>query len=47
MEYALVKSGAMTAMTLNGIVSDNGQDDLISQAAEAGVHNPVPNAEAE
>jgi hypothetical protein len=24
-EYALVKSGAMAAMTLNGIVSDSGQ----------------------
>jgi len=45
-EYALVKSGAMTAMTLNGIVSDNRQDELITRTA-SGNAEPKSNADAQ
>ncbi|GAB2996489.1 hypothetical protein LWP59_18495 [Amycolatopsis acidiphila] len=33
-EYALVKSGLVNAMTINGIVSDPSRDHLIEQAAQ-------------
>jgi hypothetical protein len=46
-EYVLVKAGAMAAMTLNGIVSDDAQDHLITQTATSGNAAPAPIAEVE
>lgn len=41
-EYALMKSGVVEAMTINGIVSDDSRDCLIEQACEANCAKEKP-----
>jgi hypothetical protein len=41
-EYALMKSGVVDAMTVNGIVSDPSRDHLVAQAADAVPNQPPP-----